>query len=105
MEQDKSKSLMRSNVGLDEHAGSFCVATEGLSMDRRRRWKFILKEDGSWAWSVSKPDGTQESSDRSFRKLTECTADAVTHGYVVWNEEERRDSELRWQQCLQFTER
>ena len=48
MEQAKSKSL-RSNMGLDEHAGSFCVATEGLTMDRRRRWKFILKEDGSWA--------------------------------------------------------
>jgi len=65
-------------------------------MDKRRHWTFILNQNGSWGWQVSKPDGTQQSSKRSFKKLTDCTADAVKHGYVVWDGEERRGAERSW---------
>jgi hypothetical protein len=87
---------MSSALALDEQSGSFCVAAKGLNMDKRRHWTFVLKDDGTWGWQVSKPDGTQASSKRSFKKLTDCTADAVRHGYVVWQGEERRQNERAW---------
>lgn len=100
MQHENSNAPMVASMALDEQSGSFCSASKGLSMDRRGRWKFILKEDGSWAWQVSKPDGMQTSSERSFKKLTDCTADAVSHGYVAWQHEERRATELLWKDCL-----
>jgi hypothetical protein len=98
---ENSKGLRTATMALDEHAGSFCVATRGLNMDRRRQWTFVLNDDGSWGWQVSKPDGTHVASKRSFKKLTECTADAQCHGYVVWQQEERRQAERVWKDTVQ----
>jgi hypothetical protein len=90
VQREISNGFMAASMALDERSGSFCLARAGLVMDRRREWKFVLNEDGSWAWRMSKADGTEKSSDRSFKLLTQCTADAVRHGYVAWNGEERR---------------
>jgi hypothetical protein len=79
-----------------EH-GSSNVKRENIDgvLDRRRQWKFSLKEkDGSWAWHVSSHGKTQESSARSFNTLDECLADAASHGYVVYEDTERRRPEF-----------
>jgi hypothetical protein len=54
---------------------------------------------------MTKPDGTQTSSKSSFKKLTECTADAVRHGYVVWQGEDRRLTERAWKPVHRAGER
>jgi hypothetical protein len=97
--EQNSKVLAAASMALDEQSGSFCSAEQGLGTDRRRRWTFVLGGDGLWTWQMTKPDGAQSVSTRSFGKLTECTADAVRHGYVVWHQDERRQQELDWQQC------
>ena len=94
--QNMNENSNAGSIALDEQSGSFSVATRGMNMDKRRHWTFILNQNGSWGWQVSKPDGTQQSSKRSFKKLTDCTADAVKHGYVVWDGEERRGAERSW---------
>ena len=81
---------------LNEHSGSFSAVAKGSKTDKRRQWTFIMNDDGTWGWHVTKPDGSESSSKRSFKKLTDCTADAVSHGYVVWEHEERRSSERTW---------
>lgn len=62
-------------------------------MERRKQWKFILGDDGSWLWRTIDTDGTEESSESSFQTLKECTADATQKGYVAWKTEEERRRE------------
>lgn len=63
-------------------------------LDRRRQWKFSLKEqDGTWAWHVSNRTGSEAKSSGPFKTLEECIADAMSHGYVVWDKKERRRPE------------
>jgi hypothetical protein len=102
VEHDNSSARTAANVALNERSGSFSIPTKNAGTDRRRRWTFVMNDDGTWGWHVVKPDGTEETSTRAFKKLAECTEDATRHGYVVWQQQERRDSELRWQQCIQF---
>ena len=59
-------------------------------MERRKQWSFAITDDGSWAWKVVGPDGGEESSERTFRTLRECTENAAVNGYVVWRTEEER---------------
>ena len=60
-------------------------------LDRRREWKFSLKEaDGSWAWHVAMRGGPVTSSSCSFPTLDEGIADAMNHGYVIYEDKERR---------------
>jgi hypothetical protein len=92
-------------TAMDEQSGSFSVTSKGRSKDKRRHWTFILNENGSWGWQMTKPDGTQTSSKASFKKLTECTADAVRHGYVVWQGEDRRLTERAWKPVHRAGER
>ena len=64
-------------------------------IDRRRQWKFSLKEqDGTWAWHVSNRAGGDAKSSPPFNTLEECIADATKNGYVVWTGEERRRPEF-----------
>ena len=93
---ENSNASMSSAVALGEQSGSFSVPSKGVGNDKRRNWTFILNQNGSWGWQVTKPDGTRESSKQAFKKLAECTADAVKHGYVVWEGEERRGAERAW---------
>jgi hypothetical protein len=58
--------------------------------ERRKRWNFFIGDDGSWLWRVLDPDECEAFSERSFRSLKDCIADAKQHGYVVWRSEERR---------------
>jgi hypothetical protein len=62
VEHDNSSARMVANVALNERSGSFSVPTKGASTDRRRRWTFIMNDDGTWGWHVVKPDGTARSS-------------------------------------------
>ena len=66
----------------------------GTELDeRRKKWSFLLGDDGAWLWRAVNPDGTSESSAGTFATLKECTEDATRRGYVVWKtEEERRRS-------------
>ena len=96
MVNENSSGSMATAMALDEQSASFSVAGKSRSKDKRRHWTFILNENGSWGWQMTKPDGTQMSSKGSFKKLTECTADAVRHGYVVWQGEDRRLTERAW---------
>lgn len=36
------------------------------------------------------PQGDEAGSARSFRTLSECTADAVRNGYVAWKSDSER---------------
>ena len=58
--------------------------------ERRKQWSFAIGDDGSWAWKVVNPDGDEQTSDRTFKTLKECTEDATRNGYVVWRTEEER---------------
>jgi|RhiMethySRZTD1v2_1073278.scaffolds.fasta_scaffold1339525_2 hypothetical protein len=60
-------------------------------LDRRRQWSFSLREsDGCWAWHMASPAGTVTSSPCHFKTLDECIADATKHGYVIYEDKERR---------------
>jgi hypothetical protein len=59
-------------------------------LERRRQWSFPIGEDGSWSWRVVNPEGDEQTSDRTFKTLKECTEDAARHGYVAWRSEEER---------------
>jgi hypothetical protein len=93
---ENSNACMSSAVALDQQSASFSVASKGGNADKRRNWTFILNQNGTWAWQVSKPDGKHQASKRPFKTLSDCTADAVKHGYVVWEGEERRGTERAW---------
>jgi hypothetical protein len=64
-------------------------------LDRRRQWSFSLREaDGSWAWHMSNLSGKVRSSPCHFKTLDECIADAMAHGYVIYEDKERRRPEF-----------
>ena len=64
-------------------------------LDRRRQWSFSLREsDHSWAWHMSSATGGVTSSARHFETLDECIADAKAHGYVIYEDKERRRPEF-----------
>jgi hypothetical protein len=65
-------------------------------LERRRKWSFFTLADESWVWRVVHPDGTERTSDASFRTLDECTADAARDGYVPYSPQRDR------RQCQQF---
>jgi hypothetical protein len=58
--------------------------------ERRKQWRFLLAEDGTWRWEAIHPDGTESASARSFSTLKDCTADATQNGYIVCKPEEER---------------
>ncbi len=62
-------------------------------MERRKQWTFMVADDESWLWRVVNPDGSEASSERTFKTLQECSADAIRNGYIAWMapEERRRD--------------
>ena len=63
-----------------------------LPIEKRSDWAFELTDNGRWAWHVTDPDGTTESSEGSFLTLKECVAEATRCGYVAWiPEAERRN--------------
>jgi hypothetical protein len=63
-------------------------------MDRRRKWRFSLREhDATWAWHVS-GQGRAETSATRFTSLEDCLADAARHGHVVWMDHDRRHPEF-----------
>lgn len=66
------------------------VAQRGIGVDRRKQWTFPIAEDGSWTWRMVDPQGEEAGSGRSFRTLSECTADAVRNGYVAWKSDGER---------------
>ena len=49
-----------------------------------------MADSGGWLWRAVAPDGTEETSERTFQTLKECTEDATRHGYVVWKTEDER---------------
>ena len=60
-------------------------------LDRRRQWSFSLRDrDGSWSWHVANHEGVETASSESFKSLDECIADAMRHGYVIYEDKERR---------------
>ncbi|MGZ5094300.1 MAG: hypothetical protein ACXWCY_13875 [Burkholderiales bacterium] len=61
-----------------------------MDKERRRRWSFYTREDGSWLWRVLHGDGNEASSQRSFDNIKDCIADAKMHGYVVWEPSSER---------------
>jgi hypothetical protein len=62
--------------------------------DKRDKWQFVIDADGhAWVWEKTRADGSVERSARSFGSLHECSADAGTHGYGVWKNDERRQVE------------
>jgi hypothetical protein len=63
-----------------------------MTPERRKRWNFVLRDDGQWAWHVVNTDGSEASSATSFDTLKQCTEDATRHGYVVWKPEQDRRS-------------
>jgi hypothetical protein len=65
-------------------------AHDGGAPERRKQWSFAIRDDGSWAWKVVNPDGSEADSERTFKTLKECTEDAARNGYVVWKTEEER---------------
>ena len=70
--------------------GFNCAGYTGEYVDeRRKKWNFVLGEDGAWLWRAVGPDGAEESSG-GFATLKECTEDATRNGYVVWKTEEER---------------
>jgi hypothetical protein len=67
---------------------------EGL-LDRRRQWSFSLSEsDGCWRWHRSNRSRSETQSSQPFSTLDDCIADAMKHGYVVWEEKDRRRPEF-----------
>jgi hypothetical protein len=59
--------------------------------DKRDRWQFVIETDArSWVWERTRADGTVERSVHGFGSLHECAADAGTHGYGEWKNDERR---------------
>lgn len=60
---------------------------------RRSQWNFVSSKAG-WVWTVSHADGTEESSERTFKTLKECANDANQNGYVAWKAEEERRRDL-----------
>jgi hypothetical protein len=69
------------------------VATE-QAQERRSNWNFVIT-DGGWLWTLTRPDGTEQQSNRTFKTLKQCADDAIQNGYGAWKAEERRrvDSE------------
>jgi hypothetical protein len=61
-----------------------------MERERRKRWSFFTREDGSWLWRVLHGDGNEASSTRAFDNVKDCIADAKAHGYVVWEPAEER---------------
>lgn len=49
-----------------------------------------MAEDGAWSWRVVDPEGGEQTSERTFKTLKECTEDAARNGYVAWRSEEER---------------
>jgi hypothetical protein len=59
-------------------------------LDKRRRWKIIRNEDGTFAWRSARALGPEIRSAVSFSTLDDCIADAKRYGYVVRTSKERR---------------
>ena len=59
-------------------------------VERRKKWSFFTLADESWVWRVVYPDGTERTSDVSFRTLDECTAAAARDGYVPYSAQRDR---------------
>ena len=59
-------------------------------LDKRRRWKMIRNDDGTFAWRSARALGPEIRSTASFTTLDECIADAKRYGYVVRTAKERR---------------
>lgn len=66
-----------------------------VQQERRSNWNFVIT-DGGWLWTLTRPDGSEERSERNFKTLKQCADDAIQHGYGAWKHEERRsvDSEF-----------
>jgi hypothetical protein len=65
-------------------------SSRGKGLLKRSDWTFQLFADGSWAWHVTHPDGSTQSSTQRFLTKTECVVDATLHGYVAWIPEAER---------------
>ena len=61
-----------------------------MEKERRKRWSFFTRDDGSWLWRVLHGDGREASSTRAFDNIKDCIADAKMHGYVVWEPSQER---------------
>ena len=59
-------------------------------LDKRRRWKIIRNDDGTFAWRSARALGPEIHSTMAFTTLDECIADAKRYGYVVRTAKERR---------------
>jgi hypothetical protein len=81
-------------TAVDRNAMRLKGAEQGKSVERRKQWSFPIGEDGSWSWRMVDPDGEEQSSDRTFRTLKECTEDAMKNGYVAWQSESERRNAL-----------
>ncbi len=57
--------------------------------ERRSNWNFVITDTG-WLWTITRPDGAEERSDKIFPTLAECADNAVLHGYGAWKQDERR---------------
>jgi hypothetical protein len=65
-------------------------------VERRNKWSFFIRADGSWVWRVLHPDLTEACSERSFATVEDCMLDAEQFGYKRWPpENERRRSTQR----------
>jgi hypothetical protein len=86
-------SVAKTGGEMDRTGTQLRVAVQGKSVERRKQWSFPIGEDGSWSWRMVDPEGEEKTSDRTFRTLKECTEDAMSNGYVVWqSESERRNA-------------
>ena len=63
-----------------------------VQKERRSHWNFVITDTG-WLWTLTRPDGTQEHSERNFKTLKQCADDAIKHGYGAWKQEERRTAD------------
>jgi hypothetical protein len=62
---------------------------QARTIERRSTWNFVITDTG-WIWTLTRPDGSEERSPRTFTTLQACADDAVGRGYGTWKGEERR---------------
>jgi hypothetical protein len=63
--------------------------TQAQAPERRSNWNFVITDSG-WLWTVTRPDGTEDRAEKSFKTLKQAADDAIAHGYGAWKGDERR---------------
>lgn len=61
-----------------------------MTLEDRRKWRFITTGDDLWRWIVTDTHA-ESASELAFRTLKECIDDAKLHGYVPASPERRRN--------------